>query len=196
MGRSSKVGRLTVIAGSMFSGKSTELLRQGRRHTQAGKQGFYVKPQVDDRYAIGEIVTHDHDRMDCYTVPYSYRIIETLNALPAAKVPHVVLIDEAQFFDEALPEVLEKLLRAGIDVYAAGLDIDRHGRPFGPMPYLLAVANDVLKLHAVCPECGEDAYVSYGAFEADGQVVVGGAEKYKPLCRSCFYAKEAGDGSR
>jgi thymidine kinase len=174
-------GKLIVNVGSMFSGKSSELQRQGKRYALAGKKVAFFKPKLDDRYAEEAIVTHDGE-----TVP-AVPIADGLEILTATA--DVILIDEVQFFDGSLILAIDELLYAGIDVVVSGLDMDRNGLPFGIVPYLMAVADEVQKFKAVCSSCGEDAWVSYGEFISDKQVELGAQERYKPLCRSCFYEK-------
>lgn len=187
-----KVGKLTVNVGSMFSGKSTELLRQGRRYELAGKRVLYVKPVTDDRYSEAAVVTHDRKQTDALQVdPDDTSAIIKYVKWVLKENPDAVLIDEGQFFTDVLfLHQIEKMLVVGIDVYVSGLDMDRSGKPFGIMPELMAVADRVQKFHAVCAECGTDAYVSYAEDGGGDQVKVGGAETYKPLCRSCWSAKK------
>lgn len=180
-----KAGKLVVNVGSMFSGKSTELLRQGRRYEIAGKKVLYIKPDADDRYSTSEIVTHDYVRVDCVCAETDL-LLKTIEDHYDA-----VLIDEGQFFGENLIKLINVCLREGTDVIVSGLDIDRYGKPFGIMPTLMAIADEVHKFRAVCMECGGDAWISYGEFEDDNLVVLGAKEKYKPLCRTCYYKKEA-----
>lgn len=182
-----KVGKLTVIVGSMFSGKSSELLRQGRRHVLAGKRVLYAKPATDRRYSVTQIVTHDRTKAASVVLATGTQLCTHLLTEGA----EVALIDEGQFFDDSLVRAIRIALLNGVDVIVSGLDLDRHGEPFGIMPYLMAIADQVMKLHAVCAECGQDAYVSYGEFEDESQVVLGASEKYKPLCRSCWTEIEA-----
>lgn len=182
-----KVGKLKVVCGSMFSGKSTELLRQGRRHELAGRRVLYVKPKIDTRYSANEIVTHDQIGRLSRLIADGFELMEIIQGADGDY--HAVCIDEAQFFDGSLLLAIDELLAMGIEVICSGLDMDRHGKPFGIMPYLLAVADEITKVHAVCSECGADGWISYGDFEAAGQVVLGAGERYRPLCRACAFKK-------
>ena len=181
---SKHTGKLTVNVGGMFSGKSSELLRQERRYKLANKVVFSVKPKIDDRYSTEGIVTHDLHVLSSEAVHSSEELITQFYR--QNPLPDVVLIDEVQFFDRGIIAVIDRLLAEGSDVVVAGLDMDRFGKPFGVTPYLMAVADHVQKLHAVCADCGEDAWISYGMFTADEEIVIGEREKYLPLCRSCF----------
>ena len=179
-----KIGKLTVNVGGMFSGKSSELLRQERRYTLANKVVFSVKPKIDDRYSTQGIVTHDMHELSSEAVHSSEELKSQIYKQNSR--PDVVLIDEIQFFDNGILAVINQLIVDGIDVVAAGLDMDRFGKPFGVTPYLMAVADHVQKLHAACADCGEDAWISYGMFVADEEIVIGEREKYLPLCRECY----------
>jgi thymidine kinase len=176
-------GKLIVNVGGMFSGKSTELQRQGKRYALAGKKVAYYKPKLDNRYADEAIVTHDGKTVPAIPIADGLEILAT--------TADVVLIDEVQFFDGSLIMAIEELLYAGIDVICSGLDMDRNGMPFGITPYLMAIADEVQKFRAVCADCGDEAWVSFGNFASDKQVELGSQEKYKPLCRSCFYEKRS-----
>lgn len=180
-----RAGKLTLIIGSMFSGKSTELQRQGRRHELAGKKVLYVKPSVDTRYKKNSISTHDGLHVDALPCRDSEAIHKWLKEFPS----DVVCIDEVQFFDSKIVRTVNLILMEGIDVIASGLDLDRFGQPFGAVPTLVCLAEEVIKVKAVCQGCGEDAWVSAGTFDSNEQVVVGESDKYKPLCRTCYYRK-------
>ncbi len=184
-----KIGKLTVNVGGMFSGKSSELLRQERRYTLANKVVFSVKPKIDDRYSKQGIVTHDMNVLTSEVVRSSEELRKQYYMQNPR--PDVVLIDEIQFFDKGIIGVIEQFIADGIDVVAAGLDMDRFGKPFGVTPHLMAIADHVQKLHAVCADCGEDAWISYGMFVADEEIVIGEREKYLPLCRACFMERTA-----
>lgn len=190
-----KHGKLTVNAGSMYSGKSSELIRQGRRYKYARKNVVFFKPDIDYRFSTDEVVTHEGDRINAIPVKAGLMIVGQIlyRKSKGNLCTDVVLIDEVQFFraDDILATINE-LLEMGIDVIVSGLDLDRFGKPFGVMPHLLAIADEVNKFHAVCVECGEDGWVSYGDFDDDRQIVLGAKEKYIPLCRSCF--KKRGEG--
>jgi thymidine kinase len=180
-----KVGKLTVNVGSMFSGKSSELLRQGQRHVLAGRSVLYIKPAADDRYSETEIVTHDGKRIPAISLPAGELMLDHSRA-------DVVLIDEAQFFGDRLVGDVDLLLYIGIDVIVSGLDMDRFGVPFGVMARLMAVAEEVNKLKAVCTDCGSDAWISFGDFDDPDRVVLGSQDKYAPLCRSCYFKRIGG----
>lgn len=180
-----RAGKLTVNAGGMFSGKSTELLRQGKRHQLAGRKVIYIKPSIDNRYSENEIVTHDGMRVAALNVNRNSFFHDN----PHVQDADVILIDEGQFFDRAALTSINGLLLQGKDVIVSGLDMDRYGQPFGiVMPYLLSVAEEVKKFRAVCFNCGADAWVSKGRNLRDQeQIYLGAEESYYPLCRTCFY---------
>lgn len=170
-----------MIVGGMFSGKTNELHRQGKRHVLADKKVVFYKPIIDNRYSQNHIVTHDNTRVPAIPVSDPRFMLDV--------DVDVVLIDEVQFFDDSIIGVIEELLLRGTDVIASGLDMDRYGNPFGVVPYLMAKAENVMKLRAVCSSCGEDAWISYSKFESQEQIVLGAREKYEPLCRSCYHQK-------
>ncbi|PEM65283.1 thymidine kinase [Bacillus pseudomycoides] len=180
--------KLTVIVGGMFSGKSSELQRQGKRHMLRGHKVLFVKPSMDDRYSNDEIVTHDGRKVTAFNVdidkPKAVCIRVGLEGYD------VVLIDEIQFFSNRMIEAIDELLEAGIRVYCAGLDMDFEGNPFGITPSLMAKADNVIKLHAVCDECGGDAWVSPKKDGGKEVVELGEKDKYFPLCRKCYYKRE------
>jgi len=173
------MGRLEVICGPMFSGKSEELLRRLKR-AQIAKQIFQLfKPSIDNRYSDTHVVTHSGIEMECRTILRS----ETLLTVPSSV--DIVAIDEAQFFDENIPIIIEKLVNNDKRVIVAGLDMDSNGIPFGPMPQLLALAEEVLKVAAVCDTCGKDATHTYrhNAISED-TVLVGASDYYYARCRT------------
>ena len=176
-----KKGWMEVICGCMFSGKTEELIRRLKRVQIAGQKAEIFKPAVDIRYDALDIVSHDESRIRSTPVDNYYNIL-----LLSADVD-VVGIDEAQFFDEGIVEVLELLMLRGTRVIVAGLDMDYTGKPFGPMPSLLARAEYITKLHAICVKCGDLASYSYRIAKIDDQVLLGEKDVYEPLCRSCFY---------
>lgn len=181
------IGKFTINVGSMFSGKTTELLRQGKRYEFAGKRAVFFKPAADLRYSEAEIASHDDNKITAYVVNgLSTQIVFTVQDLEPPV--DAVLIDELQLFDDSIISVIDHLLRMGINVHASGLDMDRYGKPFGSVPYLMAIADVVNKLHAICSKCGDDAWISHAKFhdKLDSQVVVGGADLYEPLCRACY----------
>lgn len=178
-----KQGRIEVICGSMFSGKTEELIRRLRRAQFAKQKVEIFKPDIDVRYDELKVVSHSGQEIMSTPVPNSTNILLLANDV------EVVGIDEAQFFDEELPNVCTALANRGIRVIVAGLDMDFLGKPFGPIPGLLAIAEDVTKVQAICLECGELAYVSYRTHMNDKLVLLGETESYQPLCRNCYNEK-------
>ena len=176
----SKTGWIEVVCGSMFSGKTEELIRRLKRAKFANLKTEIFKPQIDTRYHETEVVSHDANSITSTPVPSSQ------NILLLAQAVDVVGIDEAQFFDEGLPDVCEQLAANGIRVIVAGLDMDFLGRPFGPIPALLAKAEYITKVHAICVRCGALANHSYRLVESDSKVLLGEKESYEPRCRECF----------
>ncbi|GET20044.1 thymidine kinase [Prolixibacter denitrificans] len=175
-----KHGCIEVIAGSMFSGKTEELIRRLRRAEIARQKVEIFKPAVDVRYSETDVVSHDENAIRSTAVENSSNIL-----LLSSDVD-VVGIDEAQFFDEGIVDVCVKLADQGVRVIAAGLDMDFRGKPFGPMPGLMACAEYVTKVHAICMRCGNLAHYSHRLTDADKLVVLGEKEAYEPLCRSCY----------
>ena len=183
--RARRKGQIEVICGSMFSGKTEELIRRLRRAEFAKQQVEIFKPGVDTRYAVHDVVSHDSRAIRSTPVPSSS------NLLLLASEIEVVGIDEAQFFDEGLPEVCAELAAMGVRVIAAGLDMDFQGRPFGPMPRLMAMAEYVTKVHAICMQCGDLATFSHRKTASQELVVLGETDSYQPLCRTCFQAQRS-----
>lgn len=177
-------GRIEVICGSMFSGKTEELIRRLKRAKFARQTVEIFKPAIDTRYSEVDVVSHDQNTITSTPVDSSASIFLL------ASDNDVVGIDEAQFFDDGLPEVCNRLAEQGIRVIVAGLDMDYKGVPFGPMPNLCAIADEVTKVHAICVKCGSLAYVSHRLVENDKRVMLGETAEYEPLCRSC-YLKES-----
>ncbi|MCX8019459.1 MAG: thymidine kinase [Chitinophagaceae bacterium] len=177
-------GSIEVICGSMFSGKTEELIRRLKRAKIANQKVEIFKPAMDIRYDDVRIVSHDASSIHSTPVDHSQKIL-----LLAGDVD-VVGIDEAQFFDEQITEVCDELALKGIRVIVAGLDMDYLGNPFGQMPYLMAKADFVTKLHAICMQCGHLANYSYRKIPNDEQVMLGAKEVYEPLCRNCFNKKK------
>jgi thymidine kinase len=176
-----QTGWIEVITGSMFSGKSEELIRRVRR-AQIGRQRVQLfKPRVDDRYAADEIVSHSDMKMPSEVVSSSAEILERV-----ASGTEVVAIDEGQFFDPGLLHAANALADRGLRVIVAGLDQDYMGRPFEPMPQLMAVAEYVDKTLAICVRCGAPANRSQRLVAATDRVVVGGSHEYEARCRHCF----------
>lgn len=180
-------GRVEVVCGSMFSGKTEELIRRLRRATFARQKVTIFKPAIDTRYSDRDVVSHDHNAIRSTPVDSSADILRL------APGNDVVGIDEAQFLDEGLAEVCNQLAYSGIRVIAAGLDMDFQGHPFGPMPSLLAIADEVTKVHAICVKCGALAYVSHRLVKNDKQVMLGEKQAYEPLCRDCYQKAVAED---
>jgi thymidine kinase len=173
-------GWIEVICGSMFSGKTEELIRRLKRAKFAQLEVEIFKPSIDTRYDEEEVVSHNKNSISSTPVPASSNILLMANGID------VVGIDEVQFFDEGIIDVCNQLANQGVRVIVAGLDMDFLGKPFGPMPALLASAEYITKVHAICVECGDLAHHSYRFTESDDLVLVGEQESYKPLCRKCF----------
>ncbi|MBO5471409.1 MAG: thymidine kinase [Bacteroidales bacterium] len=175
-----KAGSIEVICGSMFSGKTEELIRRLKRAQFAKLKVEIYKPCIDVRYSDDEVVSHD-----CHSIP-STPIDSPASMLLLSSDVEVVGIDEAQFFDETIVEVVQTLANRGVRVIIAGLDTDYMGKPFGPMPALMAVAEEVQKVHAICVKCGSPANHSHRLSESDQLVVLGETDIYEPLCRHCY----------
>lgn len=173
-------GRIEVVCGSMFSGKTEELLRRVNRARIARQKVEIYKPIIDTRYSEDEVVSHDSNAVISTPVESSQAI------LLLSSEADVVGIDEAQFFDEGLVEVCNQLADAGKRVIIAGLDMDFKGNPFGPMPKLCAIAEDVTKVHAICVRCGNLAHISHRIVAGEKQVMLGELQEYEPLCRQCY----------
>lgn len=173
-------GGIEVICGSMFSGKTEELIRRLKRAKFAKQRVEIFKPKVDTRYSEEDVVSHDKTAIRSTPVDSSGSIL-----LMCSEVD-VVGIDEAQFFDDGIVAVCTELANQGIRVIVAGLDMDFKGVPFGPMPELMAVAEDVYKTHAICVRCGALAYVSHRLVNVEKQVLLGEINEYEPICRDCF----------
>jgi|TARA_B110000879_G_scaffold66254_1_gene92862 thymidine kinase len=177
-----RAGWIEVISGSMFSGKTEELIRRMRRAQFAKQRVEIFKPQIDTRYSEEDVVSHDDNAIHCTPVPSSN------NILLLADNVEVVGIDEAQFFDDNLPNVCNQLANSGIRVIVAGLDMDFKGQPFGPMPNLMAIAEYVTKVHAICVKTGNLANYSHRLTNNDGLVELGAIENYQPLSREAYFA--------
>ena len=175
-----KRGSVEVIAGSMFSGKTEELIRRLRRAKFAGLRVEIFKPSIDIRYSETKVVSHDENSIMSTPVENAASILLLTSGV------EVVGIDEAQFFDHSLIEVCTKLSDSGTRVIVAGLDMDFSGKPFGPMPALMAVAEYVSKVHAICVRCGNLANYSHRKTKDDKVVMLGEKDIYEPLCRSCY----------
>jgi thymidine kinase len=185
LNHSVKKGWIEVICGSMFSGKTEELIRRLKRAKFAKQKVEIFKPVVDIRYHELKVVSHDSNEIQSTPVPSSSNIL-----LMTSDVD-VVGIDEAQFFDSELPNVCNQLANSGVRVIIAGLDMDFLGKPFGPMPALMASAEYITKVHAICMHCGNLANHSYRITEEDSLVVLGETNNYEPLCRDCFYKAQS-----
>ena len=177
-------GRIEVICGSMFSGKTEELIRRMKRARFAKQKVEIFKPAIDVRYSDEDVVSHDHNIIPSTPIDSSDSILLLSSATD------VVGIAEAQFFDNRLPDVCNELANRGVRVIVAGLDMDYKGVPFGPIPALCAIADDVTKVHAICVKCGALAYVSHRLVANDKRVLLGETEEYEPLCRDCYRKAE------
>lgn len=177
---SQRRGRIEVICGSMFSGKTEELIRRLKRAKFARQNVEIFKPTIDTRYSCDDVVSHDSNSIASTPIDSSASLILLSSDID------VVGIDEAQFFDEGIIDVCNQLADSGVRVIIAGLDMDFRGRPFGPMPGLCAIADEVTKVHAICVRCGNLAYVSHRTVDGEKQVLLGEKMEYEPLCRKCY----------
>ena len=169
-----------MVCGSMFSGKTEELIRRLKRAQFARQKVEIYKPAIDVRYSEEDVVSHDQNHI------LSTPIDSSASILLLSSDIDVVGIDEAQFFDMGLVEVCNELANRGVRVIVAGLDMDFKGVPFGPMPALCAIADDVTKVHAICVKCGNLAYVSHRKVGGEQRVLLGETAEYEPLCRECY----------
>ena len=174
-------GWIEVICGSMFSGKTEELIRRLKRVQIAQQSVEIFKPAIDTRYDEENIVSHDAHAIRSTPVTHSENILLMSTGVS------VVGIDEAQFLDMELPNVCNKLAQRGTRVIVSGLDMDYEGKPFGPMPYLLSIADYITKVHAICVQCGDIAHYSYRKSPETSKILIGEKESYEPRCRTCFY---------
>lgn len=174
-------GWIEVVCGSMFSGKTEELIRRLKRARIANLKVEIFKPAIDTRYDQAKVVSHDASSIPSTPIDNSQTI------LLMAQDVDVVGIDEAQFFDAEIIHVCETLALRGVRVIVAGLDMDYMGKPFGPMPNLLAIADYITKLHAICMKCGSIANISYRKTADAGQVLLGEKDTYEPRCTTCFH---------
>ncbi len=179
-GEAHRPGRIEVVCGSMFSGKTEELIRRMRRAMFARQQVEIFKPAIDTRYSDQDVVSHDRHSIQSTPVDTSAQILLLATGID------VVGIDEAQFFDDGIIDVCNTLANRGIRVIVAGLDMDFKGIPFGPIPALCAIADDVTKVHAICVKCGNLAYVSHRTVNESKRVLLGETQQYEPLCRECY----------
>jgi len=173
-------GWIEVICGSMFSGKTEELIRRLRRAHIANLRVGIFKPQTDKRYHPENIVSHDENTIVSIPVTSAKAILEHVS------IVDIIGIDEAQFFDEELPSVCDTLALQGTRVIVAGLDMDYQGKPFGQMPVMLCKAEYITKLHAICMQCGQIANYSYRKTGNTGQFLIGNMDLYEPRCRICY----------
>ncbi len=173
-------GRIEVVCGSMFSGKTEELIRRLKRAKFARQKVEIFKPAIDVRYSEQDVVSHDQNSIPSTPIDSSASIL-----LLAGDID-VVGIDEAQFLDDGLVNVCNELANRGVRVIVAGLDMDYKGVPFGPIPGLCAIADEVTKVHAICVKCGSLAYVSHRLVKNDKRVLLGETQEYEPLCRECY----------
>jgi thymidine kinase len=184
----SRLGWIEVICGGMFSGKTEELIRRLNRARIAKQKVEIFKPRIDTRYDQEQVISHDANAILSTPVESASQILLLSNNVD------VVGIDEAQFFDAGLTGVCNRLANTGIRVIVAGLDMDYLGNPFGPMPSLIATAEYVTKIHAICMNCGDLANYSHRIIRGDRLVVLGEKDVYEPLCRKCFLEKQKNPG--
>ena len=187
-GEPQRRGRIEVVCGSMFSGKTEELIRRMRRAEFARQSVEIFKPAIDTRYSPDDVVSHDRHSIRSTPIDTSAQILLLAEGID------VVGIDEAQFFDDGLPDVCNQLANKGTRVIVAGLDMDFKGVPFGPISALCAIADDVTKVHAICVRCGALAYMSHRTVAGDKRVMLGEAMEYEPLCRECYIKATSGEG--
>ena len=185
-GEMHRPGRIEVVCGSMFSGKTEELIRRVKRAVFAKQRVEIFKPAIDTRYSDEEVVSHDRNSIVSTPVDTSGTILLLSSDID------VVGIDEAQFLDDGLVDVCNQLANRGVRVIIAGLDMDFQGKPFGPMPALCAIADEVTKVHAICVRCGALAYVSHRLVSDEKRVLLGEKAQYEPLCRECYRKALAG----
>ena len=179
-GEAHRPGRIEVVCGSMFSGKTEELIRRMKRAKFAKQKVEIFKPALDTRYSDNDVVSHDQNAIPSTPVETSSSILLLSSDI------EVVGIDEAQVLDMGLVDVCNELANRGVRVIIAGLDMDFRGVPFGPMPALCAIADDVTKVHAICVRCGNLAYVSHRLVQNEKRVLLGEKMEYEPLCRDCY----------
>ena len=178
----SQRGKIDIICGSMFSGKTEELIRRLRRLDFAKKKYKLFKPMVDNRYDINKVVSHNMNSIQSITISSSEDIYKQIEN------EKIIAIDEAQFLDKNLYIVCKKLVHNGIDLIIAGLDMDYKGNPFGIMPKLLAISENVTKMHAICFDCGDKANYTFRINNNNTQqVLIGSKDNYKALCKNCFF---------
>ncbi len=179
-------GWIEVIVGSMFSGKTEELIRRLNRARIAKQKLEIFKPEIDKRYDETNVVSHNENSIRSIPVQNASQILLYIDGMD------VVGIDEAQFLDDDLPAVCNYIANQGIRVIVAGLDMDFQGKPFGPIPALMATAEYVTKVHAICMRCGDLAHYSHRTIAGEKLVVLGETESYEPLCRKCYTESKTG----
>ena len=182
-----KSGCVEVICGSMFSGKTEELIRRLKRAQFANQKIAIFKPTIDNRYSDVDVVSHDLHSITSTPVDSPVKMLGVPDDV------QVVGVDEAQFFDDSIVEVVQTLANRGVRVIIAGLDTDFLGKPFGPMPSLMAIAEDVQKVHAICVKCGALANHSHRLSASTNLVELGEKDVYEPLCRQCYNAARAAE---
>ena len=173
-------GWIELVCGSMFSGKTEELIRRLKRAQFANQKIILFKPIIDNRYSEDTIVSHQGASLEAISVSKAIEILDHW------KGQRIVAIDEAQFFDTGIIDICTTLAGKGVRVLVAGLDMDYKGKPFGPMPQIMAISEYVTKVHAICVSCGNLAQFSHRIVEDKDLVLLGAVDSYKPLCRSCF----------
>ena len=178
--RGQRNGWIEIVCGSMFSGKTEELIRRLKRAKIANQRVLVVKPEIDERFDKEKVISHDESAMDAVPIKNAAQLLEFADKYD------VIGIDEAQFFDMPLVEVSQNLALKGVRIIIAGLDLDYKGVPFGPMPHLLAVAEYITKVHAICVHCGNLATHSYRKISNDAQIMIGEKNEYEPRCRTCY----------
>ncbi len=176
-----KKGSIEVVCGSMFSGKTEELLRRLRRAEIAQQKVLICKPAIENRYDKNKVVSHDKSSIDCVTVDSAKAILNLPNEID------ILGIDEAQFFDNELVDVCNTLANNGVRVIIAALDMDYEGRPFEPIPQLLSIADEVTKVRAICVRCGDLANYSYRIVEQNERILIGEKKEYEARCRHCYH---------
>lgn len=184
-----KKGSIEVICGSMFSGKTEELIRRTKRALIAKQKVVVFKPVIDNRYNEKKVCSHNKNNIDSVSVNSSKEILKMIDGID------VIGIDEAQFFDEGIVDVCNKIAFSGKRVIIAGLDMDYLGKPFGSVPFLLSIADEVVKTQAVCMNCGDSAYISHRKNNEKQKILIGEKESYEPLCRKCYSEKQQPNGS-
>jgi len=188
--RTESGGSIEIICGSMFSGKTEELIRRIKRARIARLSVEIFSPKADTRYGVNSLTSHNLSSIPSMPVDKASAIL-----LPGSQV-QVVAIDEAQFFDDELPAVCNALANKGVRVIVAGLDMDFQGKPFGPVPAIMAIAESITKLHAVCVICGNPALYSYRLSPENGQILIGEKESYEPRCRIHYNLDDSVDRNR